>query len=270
VAVPWDRICDMPTPAQVARIDAPEARHRLITCHLAMTYSDAILTYYDDATGERTALSAAELGGWAAATAALLSEGCGLGPGSRVAIRLPPHWQTAAVLLGAWSAGAEVAYQSWARAGLGGPDPAADAAFVSSARARSLLEDPVVAEHRFVLGLAPHAGPTPEVPGGYRDYLAELRPYAAAGPPTVVLRPGDPASPDGTTYGEWGAVAVATAEMQGIGPGDRVLIDAARSEEPLQWLLAPLSVGAAIVLCANLDPADVRNRATAERVSRIL
>src|SRR4051795_3675269 len=65
-----------------------------------MTDPDALLTYYDDATGERTALTAAELGGWAAATSALLVHGCGLVPGSRAAIRLPPHWQTAAVLLG--------------------------------------------------------------------------------------------------------------------------------------------------------------------------
>jgi hypothetical protein len=58
--------------------------------------------------------------------------------------------------------------------------------------------------------------------------------------------------------------------MQGIVPGDRVLIDAARTEEPLLWLLAPLSVGAAVVLCANIDPADVRNRARAEGVTKIL
>jgi uncharacterized protein (TIGR03089 family) len=241
-----------------------------------MTYSDALLTYYDDATGERTALTATELGGWAAATAALLTEGCGLGPARRAAIRLPPHWQTAAVLLGAWAAGIEVSFQSWATAGLGSldpgsPDPAVwDAAFVSAARARGILEEPVVAKHRFVLGLAPHGGPTPEVPAGYRDYLAELRPYAAAAPPTVVLGPHDAASVDGTTYGQWGAVATGVAGMLGIGRGDRVLIETTRSEEPVNWLLAPLSVGASIVLCANLDPADVRTRATAEGVTKVL
>jgi hypothetical protein len=37
-----------------------------------------LLTYYDDATGERTGLSAAALGGWAARTAGLLREGCGV------------------------------------------------------------------------------------------------------------------------------------------------------------------------------------------------
>src|SRR5262249_20501901 len=57
-----------------------------------------LLTYYDDATGERTELSAAALGAWASRTAGLLHEGCGLGVGGRVAVLLPPHWQTAAVL----------------------------------------------------------------------------------------------------------------------------------------------------------------------------
>jgi uncharacterized protein (TIGR03089 family) len=228
-----------------------------------------LLTYSDDATGERTALTGAELGSWAAATSALLVEGCGLGPGSRAVVRLPPHWQTAAVLLGAWAAGIEVSHQSWATAGLGTPDPG-DAVFVSAARARSLLEEPAVAKHRFVLGLAPHGGPTPEVPDGYRDYLAEVRPYAAAAPPAVVLGPHDTATVDGTTYGQWGAVAKGVADLLGVGTGDRVLIDVARSEEPVQWLLAPLSAGASIVLCANLDPADVRNRATAEGVTKVL
>src|SRR3954447_16991390 len=118
-----------------------------------MTADEAILTYYDGATGERTVLTAAELGDRAAAVAALLTGGCGLGPGSRVAVRLPPHWQTAAVLLGAWAAGVEVAYQGWATAGLGEPGPAVDAAFVSAERAAGFLEDPVVAPHRFVLRL---------------------------------------------------------------------------------------------------------------------
>src|SRR6266536_5713875 len=64
-----------------------------------------LLTFYDDATGERTELSGATLANWVAKTANLLVDGCGLGPGDRAAVLLPPHWQTAAVLLGCWSAG---------------------------------------------------------------------------------------------------------------------------------------------------------------------
>src|SRR5439155_75514 len=75
-----------------------------------------LLTWYDDATGERTELSGATLDNWVAKTANLLVDGCGLGPGDRAAVLLPPHWQTAAVLLGCWSAGLDVAFS--------GPGPA--------------------------------------------------------------------------------------------------------------------------------------------------
>src|SRR6266516_2737074 len=67
-----------------------------------------LLTWYDDATGERLDLSGATLDNWVAKTANLLVDGCGLGPGDRATVALPPHWQTAAVLLGCWSAGVAV------------------------------------------------------------------------------------------------------------------------------------------------------------------
>lgn len=66
------------------------------------------ITYYDDATGERIELSAATLANWAAKTGNLLRDELGAGPGARVAVLLPAHWQTAAVLFGAWWIGAEV------------------------------------------------------------------------------------------------------------------------------------------------------------------
>ncbi|HKV19317.1 MAG TPA: TIGR03089 family protein, partial [Mycobacterium sp.] len=58
------------------------------------------ITYYDDAKGERIELSTVTLANWAAKTANLLRDELGAGPGSRVAVLLPAHWQTAAVLLG--------------------------------------------------------------------------------------------------------------------------------------------------------------------------
>src|SRR5215468_371295 len=63
-----------------------------------------LITWYDDATGDRAELSGATLANWVAKTANLLVDGGGLGPGDRAAVLLPPHWQTAAVLLGCWSA----------------------------------------------------------------------------------------------------------------------------------------------------------------------
>ncbi len=66
------------------------------------------ITYYDDASGERIELSTVTLANWAAKTANLLRDELGAGPDSRVAVLLPAHWQTAAVLFGIWYIGAEV------------------------------------------------------------------------------------------------------------------------------------------------------------------
>jgi uncharacterized protein (TIGR03089 family) len=233
-----------------------------------------LLTFYDGATGERVELSASALGGWAARTAGLLREGCGLGAGSRAAVLLPPHWQTAAVLLGAWSIGVAVSFRLAATAGLPvlepGADEPLDVTFVARDRLDSWLEDVLEAHHRFVLGLAPAAAALPEVPAGYRDYIAEVRQYTDSLPTPALVRHTDPASADGTTYREWGSLARELADSLNLRAGDRLLIDAAEHEHPVKWLLAPLSVGASVVLCANLDPEAVAARAAVEHVTRVL
>jgi uncharacterized protein (TIGR03089 family) len=230
-----------------------------------------LLTFYDDATGERTALSAAALGGWAARTAALLRDGCGLEPGARAAVLLPPHWQTAAVLLGAWSTGVAVSLRPVATAGLPVLGPGAvgtyDAAFVSAARLDDWLEDVPDAVHRFVLDVGPTAPRSR--PEGWREFLPEVGRYAGA-LPAASLGTATAATVDGTTYRQFGAVAAGMAEMLGLHAGDRLLVDAAEHEEPLKWLLAPLSVGASVVLCANLDRAALPARLQAEQVTRVL
>jgi uncharacterized protein (TIGR03089 family) len=234
----------------------------------------ALLTYYDDATGERSELSAVALGEWAARTANLLVDGCGLGPGDRAAVLLPPHWQTAAVLLGAWSAGVSVNFHSLATAGLPriGPDAnePIDVTFVTPARLDDWLEDVPEADHRFVLGLAPSAAPLGDVPAGYRDYLTEVREHGTDFRSPAPIYRTDAASGDGTSYREWGTVAHGIAATLDLRPGDRLLIDAAQTEHPVKWLLAPLAAGASVVLCANLDPAAMAARAAAERVTRVL
>src|SRR5215212_9865168 len=68
-----------------------------------------LATHYDDATGERVELSATTLANWVAKTANLLQDEFDVALGSTVAVSLPVHWQTAAVLLAAWSCGATVA-----------------------------------------------------------------------------------------------------------------------------------------------------------------
>lgn len=233
-----------------------------------------LLTYYDDATGERTELTAAALGGWAARTAGLLREGCRLDVGDRAAVLLPPHWQTAAVLLGAWSVGVAVSFRSWATAGLApvgrGTDEPLEAVFVARKRLDSWLEVVPEARHRFVLGLTPNGAPLDEVPAGYRDYLAEIGRDLDSLPAYGSIRHTDAASPDGTSYQEWGAVAHDIATSLDLRVGDRLLVDVAEHEEPVKWLLAPLAAGASVVLCANLDRSAVDARIAAEGITRVL
>jgi uncharacterized protein (TIGR03089 family) len=215
-----------------------------------------LLTWYDDGTGERIELSGATLDNWVAKTANLVVDGCGLGLGDRATAPLPPHWQTAAVLLGCWAAGLAVADT---------PVPA-DVLFATVGTA---ADDAPLAGDRFALGLAPLGAPLAEVPAGFLDYVAEVRVHGDRFDPYRRIGPDDPArhGPTALTHGELGAAAAARAAALGIAPGARVLVDAARHPDPLDWLLAPLAAGATIVLVGRLDPATVAARAHAERVT---
>jgi uncharacterized protein (TIGR03089 family) len=74
--------------------------------------SRPLITHYDDEAGTRVELSVATLANWAAKTANWLTEEFDVEPGTEVAVKLPAHWQTAGVLLGAWWCGAHVVAQS--------------------------------------------------------------------------------------------------------------------------------------------------------------
>ncbi|SNS91041.1 TIGR03089 family protein [Asanoa hainanensis] len=200
-----------------------------------------LLTWYDDATGERTELSGATLDNWVEKTANLLVDGAGLGDGDRAGVLLPPHWQTAAVLLGCWAAGVEVTTA---------PGPV-DVLFATEARVAEAGDWP--AGDRYALSLHPLALPMREVPTGWQDYTVAVRAY-------------------GDVFGAYprGSSDWKTADPFGLQPGDRVLIDAARHPEPADWLLAPLAAGASIVLCGNLDRAKLAGRIASEQVTRDL
>jgi uncharacterized protein (TIGR03089 family) len=203
-----------------------------------------LLTWYDDATGDRTELSGATLDNWISKTANLLVDGLGLGPGDRAGLLLPPHWQAAAVLLGAWSAGLDVTNEKIS----------VDVIFASADRVNEAAE--WGASERFVLGLAPMALPMRTVPSGFVDYVAEVRTFGDRFTPY----------PDQSDRGLVERAAARAAEL-GLKAGDRVLVDAAKHPDPLDWLLAPLAGGATLVLCGALDPAKLDDRAAAERVT---
>ncbi len=210
-----------------------------------------LLTFYDDTSGDRTELSGATLDNWVSKTANLLVDGLGLSTGDTAAVTLPPHWQTAAILLGVFSAGVAAATD----------DPtAADVVFAAPSSA--ILTK---ASERYATGLLPFAMPLRELPDGFADFVLEVRQFGDYFPGQPVSAD-DPAL-DGRTHAEVLSAATGRAADHNIVPGGRVLIDASAHPDPIDWLLAPLIGGASIVLCANLDPAKVTARAESEKVT---
>lgn len=221
------------------------------------------ITYYDDATGERIELSTVTLANWAAKTANLLRDELGAGPGSRVTVLLPAHWQTAAVLLGIWWIGAEVVL---------GSDPDDDGADIAMCTADRIDEaDTAVGTAAgtgevVVLSLDPFGKPVPELPVGVTDYATSVRvhgdqivPEAAPGPALA-----------GRSAAEVLAAAGESAAAQGLTGTDRVMSDAgwATVAELEQHLLAVLAAGASLVQLAHPDPARLDRRREMEKVTR--
>ena len=217
------------------------------TALMAEDASRPLITFYDDQTGERVELSGATLGNWVAKTANLLVDGLGLGPGQVAAVRLPPHWQTAAVLLGCWSAGLTVDMVGGATAVV---------AFVTTS------DEPFpVADETFALSLAPlglpfRAGP----PSGTHDFTIEVRRYGDQ-MPTIAAAPSQAALLDGGTHAE----LIANGLARALPRSSRILIDGDADADPRSWLVAPLVAGASIVLCRHLDRALLASRLVAEK-----
>ena len=226
-----------------------------------------LITFYDDATGERAELSGATLANWVAKTANLLVDGLGLGPGDTARVQLPPHWQSAAVLLGCWAAGLTV--------DLSGQGDAA-VAFVAPPSEPPPAEPPPAADEVFALALAPFGLPfRPGPPPGTTDFVVEMRPHGDRMPPIaaraeqIALRP-EPRT--GARRGELAeriphAELVAEGVARAVPPAARILIDADVHPDPATWLVAPLVAGASVVLCRHLDPDQVEARLVAERAT---
>jgi uncharacterized protein (TIGR03089 family) len=227
-----------------------------------------LVTHYDDSTGERVELSATTLDNWVAKTANLLQDEFDVGPGSSVAVALPVHWQTAAVLLGVWSCGATVVDTAPEDdGGLTG----VDVVLAAQDRLAAIEEEDTEAE---LLGLSLHplGGGMAGYTGQARDFALEVR---TAGDRFAPYSPPDPAAIGLLAGGlelTLGGLVEAAGELAarlGIGPDDRILVDAQVAEEagPVAWLLAPLAAGASLVLCRYPFAERLPERAAAERVT---
>ena len=226
-----------------------------------------LLTYYDDQSGERTELSATTMGNWVAKTANLLTDGLGLSRGARVAVVLPPHWQTAGILLGAWTAGHEVvAY----------PDidssPQPDAVFTAEADLHSYddLDLDLVG-----VSLDPRGrGLSPDW-RRVTDYAREIGVYGDQFRASVPVGPSAPALTAGSLQLSQEALSAAAQEFAdrvGMTPRGRIMIsrDAAVAAGPMAWLLAPLAAGSSVVLITDAGSDQLPARAVSELVTATL
>ena len=246
--------------------------HRLTTLSAAildpLLRADSVgprITYYDDATGERIELSAVTLANWAAKTGNLLRD-MGAGPASRVAILLPAHWQTAAVLFGVWWIGAEAVLE------LGGADPTEIALCTADLLEQADSAVSGSAGEVAVLSLDAFGRPADGLPLGVTDYATAVRVHGDQ----IVPEPHPGVALDGRSVSEILEQCRHSAEVRGVTASDRVLSSASwtRADDLVDGLLSIMAVGASLVQVAhadaNPDPGARQRRIDTEKVTRVL
>lgn len=239
----------------------------LLRSALAADPARPLVTFYDDATGERVELSVATFANWVAKTANLLQGELAAEPGDRLALLLPAHWQSAVWLIAAASAGVTVE--------IGGAP--ADADLVVSGP-DTLEEARACRGERVALALRPLGGRFPAAPAGFADYAVEVPSQGDRFAPYAPIDPDAPALVVGGTELSGAALverARADAAAAGLTAGSRVLTGRGYGD----WaglstgLYAPLAAGGSVVLCRHLDrlPEDgLRRRVESEQVTHTL
>jgi uncharacterized protein (TIGR03089 family) len=218
-----------------------------------------LITYYDDATGERIELSAVTAANWAAKAANLLREECDVEPGTKIALLLPPHWQTAAVLLAVWWCGAEVV-----------TDPATAECVICDADRLDLALNDAPPGGVVALSLDAFGKGIPGLPDGVLDFATEVRLQPDEFVPWQPLPSGAPAL-DGQSVSELLDAARSAAAAHRMANGSRVLSTLEWSGEGLvTGLLAVLAAGASLVQVRNPDPAGLERKAQSERTTVLL
>lgn len=241
---------------------APSTFPRLLEAALRADPARPLVTFYDDATGERVELSVTTYANWVAKTAALLQDELDVERGATVLVRLPTHWLGTVWLGAAWSVGACVT-DDLARADdadvLVGDPEALDAFAGQAGRA------PVLG-----LSLRPLGGRfTDPLPPGVTDYGAVVLGHPDAFAPYDPPAAEDVAWRDGE--GSLTQAAVAALRLDGLGAGERLLTDVApTSRAGLAGLTATLRGGGGTVWVRRPDPDGWAHRAEVERTGTVL
>lgn len=214
----------------------------LLRSALATDPARPLVTFYDDATGERVELSVATFANWVAKTANLLQGGLAAEPGDRLALLLPAHWQSAVWLLACSSVGVIADVQG---------DPAGADLVVSGPD--TLEAARACRGERVALALRPLGGRFPQTPEGFEDYAVEVPSQGDRFAPFAPVDPDAPALAVGgaeLTAAQLVARAREDAAALGLTTGSRLLTGRTYDtwEGLSAGLFAPLAAGASVVL----------------------
>jgi uncharacterized protein (TIGR03089 family) len=221
--------------------------------------SRPFVTYYDEATGERTELSVKSLANWVAKTHHLLVDDLDLGVGDTALVATAAHWITYPALLGCLTAGLALTSDEAGDAAVAFVDPE------HVERAAKVPDVYAVAPHSAAIGFGD------ATPAGTNDYVLSVRPQQDKWP-TVFLAASesDPCLAD-RSRAEVMERAGERAAGLGLKPGGRLLstADWADADAWIDALFVPLAFGGSVVLVRNASADTVGRRADQERADLV-
>jgi len=221
----------------------------LLTAQLRSEPGRPLVTFYDDATGERVELSVATYANWVAKTSSLLVEELDLERGGRLLVDLPAHWLTPVFLGAAWTVGLSVVDQGAADAVVCGPDGL-------SRYADRAAEVPVVACALLPLGVR-FAEP---LPGGVHDFGIEVWSQPDA------FIPWDPATGDDEAMPGLSQRDLLARPARHLAPGGRLLTNLSPLLEPAT-LVEALVGGGSTIWVRNAEPDALQKKYDDERAT---
>ena len=216
-----------------------------------------LVTFYDDATGERVELSRTTYANWVAKTASLLVDEHDLERGGTLRIDLPPHWLGTVFLGAAWTVGLVVTDADDADAVVCGP------ASVDRWAARA-ADVPVLACSLLPLGVR-FAEPLPD---GVHDVGVEVWSQPDAFLPLDPPGDADPAYDLGGERRTQAELWSAAAAGDLLADGGRLLSVANPASPPgIATFTEPLARGGSLVLVTRADRERLEATYVAERAT---
>lgn len=220
-----------------------------------------LLTFYDDATGERIELSVATYVNWVNKTAGLVQDELDVERGDLLLIDLPTHWLGVVWLGAAWTGGLCVTTdRSLAdEADLVVCGPAGIETYAETAEERPLV----------AISLRPLGGRFVDaLPSAVTDYgavvLAQPDAFFPDNPPSAE----DVAWRDGTTAKTQAELLAMCDDAPLVGARGRLMTDVNPcSPEGLPTLISPMARGGATVWVANPDEGSWKKRYDEERAT---